>query len=388
MRFFHLSDLHIGKQLSGYNLRESQEQVLSQIVFYAEKEQPDAILISGDIYDKSVPSGEAHTIFDSFLNQIAGLKPAIPVLIIAGNHDSPERLRFASGFLKRHQIHISVMPPQTEEEHLERITLTDEWGPVTFYLFPFLKPGYVRQLLPEAAAAGYDSAFRGVLGRETVEARERNVILAHQFFIRGSQTPDTCDSELLSLTVGGIDQIDAGCLEPFEYAALGHLHGPQQVGKPTVRYCGSPLKYSVSEATHSKSITLVTLGEKGSEVLIEQLPLQTDKDVRSIRGQLSDIIAAAGSGICHDYVSITLTDEEEASDFRERLDEVYDHILEIRMDNTRTRSHLEEESGSFEFIDPFTAFSHFYEAVSHQPLTDGQELLIKQIVDEVRGEDA
>lgn len=386
MRFFHLSDLHIGKQLNGYNLRESQEQVLSQIVFYAEKEHPDAILISGDIYDKSIPSGEAHTILDGFLSRLAKIKPEIPVMMIAGNHDSPERLKFASEFLKAHQIYISVMPPQRENEFLEKITLADQWGAVNFYLFPFLKPGYVRQLLPEQAAAGYDSAFRAVLARETVETTERNVVLAHQFFVGGSH-PETCDSEQPSLAVGGIDQVGAEVFESFEYAALGHLHGPQHIGRDSVRYCGSPLKYSVSEEKHKKAVILVTLEEKGREVKIEALPLDVNPDVRRIKGSLKEVLEGATKENCHDYVSITLTDEEERSDFREQLNEVFDHILEVRIDNERTRKHLAEETGQMEFADPLEAFYCFYEAVCHQPMTKEQEKLMKQIVEEAKEEE-
>ena len=391
MRFFHISDLHIGKQLNGYNLRESQDKVLSQIAFYAEKERPDAILICGDIYDKSVPSGEAHTVFDAFLNRLAKLRPSVPVMIIAGNHDSPERLRYASALLEKHKIYISVLPPGSEAEHLKKVTLKDQWGNVNFYLLPFMKPGYVRSILPKEAEEGYTSAFAGVVKREEVDKRERNVILAHQFFVKGNEQPKTCESEQPVLTVGGIDQVDVKALLDFDYAALGHLHGAQRVGDEAVRYSGSPLKYSVSEEHHQKSVTVVTLLEKGKAPAVEFLPLTSSLEVRKERGSLQDILDRATEDNRHDYVSITLTDEEEMPDFRILLEERYDHILDIKIDNQRTRKRLSEdfESVECEHLSPVQAFSRFYEAVRHTAMTGEQEQFIKQIMAdlEIAGEE-
>lgn len=392
MRFFHLSDLHIGRQLNGYSLRDNQEAVLFQIVEYAKKERPDAILICGDIYDKSVPSGEAVTVFDRFLNDLSDLEPEIPVLIIAGNHDSPERLSYASAFLEKHRIFLSAMPPREQDEHLKKVRLSDEFGEVDFYLLPFMKPGYVRPLIGDSAA-GYESAFQAVLAREAIDGSRRNVLLAHQFFTAGGSGPELSDSEQTVLTAGGLDQIGVSVLEPFDYAALGHIHGPQRVGEERFRYCGTPFPYSVSEEHHKKSVTVVTLGKKGEEPLIEKLPLAGLQRVRRVTGTLSEVIAAArtddseAAGKCSDFVSITLTDEEERFDFREQLEEAYDHILEIRIDNERVRNRMAEDTEQLQVLNPYEAFSQFYEAVRHCPMTEEQEQLMKRIVEEAKEEE-
>lgn len=382
MKFFHLSDLHIGKQLNGYSLRENQEAVLSLIISYAKKEKPDAILICGDIYDKSVPSGEAFTIFDTFLSQLAELQPEIPVLIIAGNHDSPERLQYAASFLEKHRIYISAAAPKNEGEYLKKVVLKDSFGEVNFYLFPFIKPGYVRPLFKEGTITSYESAFQAVLKRENIDFTKRNVILAHQFFTARGKQPETCESEMAPLTAGGLDQIDAAVLEGFEYGALGHLHGSQCVLKEEIRYCGTPYKYSASEANHKKSITMVTLEEKGEPVKIERLPLTGVQDVRRVTGSLEEVLQQGQQGINGDFVSIILTDEDERFDFRERLEEVYKRILEIRIDNKRTRMHLSEEAEEISVLNPFDAFCQFYEAVRHCPLTEEQAEFMKKIVEE------
>lgn len=393
MRFFHLSDLHIGKQLNGYSLRENQEMIFSQIISYAETERPDAILICGDIYDKSVPSGEAYTLFDAFLNRLTDLKAEIPVLIIAGNHDSPERLKYAASFLERHRIYISVVPPVSADESLKKVTLSDRWGEVDFYLFPFMKPGYVRPLFAAkedggaSAPADYDGAFRAVLDRELIDGSRRNVILSHQFFVSGQTAPETCDSEQAVITAGGLDAIDVSALAAFDYAALGHIHGPQKVGRETVRYCGSPYKYSVSEEHHKKSVTVVTLEEKGTPARIGTLPLVGISEVRRERGTLKEVLARATEENRHDFVSITLTDEEEAYDFRERLEENYDHILEIKIDNARTREKMAADGEIIRVLSPLDAFKQFYEAVRKSPMTEEQERVMREIVEEAKEEE-
>lgn len=386
MKFFHLSDLHIGKQLNGYSLKESQDAIFGQIIAYTKERKPDAVLICGDIYDKSVPSAEAFTAFDRFLNELSAVSEKTEILIISGNHDSAERLAYASSFLRRHRIHIGALPPGTEEERLLKVTLHDAWGPVHFYLFPFIRPGYVRHLFEDGTVTDYDSAFRAVLSREEIRTEERNVILAHQFFISGGGQPETCDSETAVYTAGGLDQIDVSVLSTFDYAALGHLHGPQKVGEERFRYCGSPGKYSVSEEHHRKSVTVVTLEEKGTPPAIETLPLHMEPEVRKLRGTLEEV-KALSSSCGGDYVSITLTDEQEAFDFREQLEELYIRILEIRMDNERTRKRLTEEIGELEIPDPVTSFSRFFEAVRHCPLTREQEQMMREIVAEAEEEE-
>lgn len=389
MKFFHLSDLHIGKCLNGYSLKENQEEVFRQIVEAARQYRPDAILICGDVYDKSVPAAEAYTVFDHFLSELAGIEPSIPVLIIAGNHDSPERLNYASAFLERHHIYLSVLPPEREEEYLKKIVLTDEYGPVNFYLLPFLKPGYVRGLMAEErAGCTYEEAVSFVLKREKIDREERNVLLSHQFYISGEDRPQVCDSEQPSLTVGGLDEIDIRVLEDFDYAALGHLHGAQRVGRESVRYCGSPYKYSVSEERHEKAVTLVTLGEKGKEPEIQYLPLHGLQDVRRERGTLEEILRRGTEETRHDFVSVTVTDERESFAMREQLEEVYDHLLEFHMDNDRVRKTLEETGEEIPVLRPYEAFCQFYQAVRPGAMSEEEEAVMKKIIEEAKEEDA
>ena len=398
MKLFHLSDLHIGKLLCGYSLKENQERVLSQIVAYAQDEHPDAILICGDIYDKSAPSGEAYVMFDRFLEALSEIRPRIPVLIIAGNHDSPERLSYASAFLEKHSIYLSVFPPIQEDEYLKKITLEDEYGPVDFYLLPFLKPGYLRPLLPEGSAFSYEEAVRFLLSREKIDPGRRNVILSHQFYTAGQSEPETCDSEIAVAMAGGLDRIDISVLDAFDYAALGHLHGSQKVGRMSARYCGTPYKYSVSEERHHKAVTVVELGKKGEEPQLRFLPLSGLQDVRRLRGTLEEVLAAAESavpsltteqpavsGVCHDFVSVTITDEQEPYRIRERLEERYDHLLELRVDNARTRARMAESGTENDPApEPMEAFRQFYETVNHTPLPEEGERVMKRLIREIQ----
>ena len=409
MKLFHLSDLHIGKLLCGYSLRENQEAVLSQIADYAKAEHPDAILICGDIYDKSAPSGEAYVMFDRFLEALSEIRPRIPVLIIAGNHDSPERLSYASSFLERHSIYLSVFPPVSKDEFLKKIELADEYGPVDFYLLPFLKPGYLRPLLPDGSALSYEEAVRFLLSREKIDSGRRNVILSHQFYTAGQSEPETCDSEAAVAMAGGLDKIDVSVLDAFDYAALGHLHGSQRVGRESARYCGTPYKYSVSEERHHKAVTVVELGEKGEEPRLYFLPLSGLQDVRRLRGTLEEVLGAAesaapsasagqpaasggqpsvpsaSSGVCHDFVSVTITDEQEPYRIRERLEERYDHLLELRVDNARTRARLAESGTENDPApEPMEAFRQFYETVNHTPLPEEGERIMKGLVRDIQ----
>lgn len=387
MKFFHLSDLHIGKQLIGRSLKENQEAVLKQIVDYADEFHPDAVLICGDIYDKTVPSGEAYTMFGNFLDALSELRPKITVLIIAGNHDSPERLSYAGSFLEKHRIHLSVFPPKSPEEYLKKVVLQDEYGPVNFYLLPFLKPGYVRQLLIDNPPDGYESAVRAVLERETLDEKERNVILSHQFYTGSGKDPETCESEQAVIMAGGLDRVDASVLSGFDYAALGHIHGSQKVLRDTIRYCGTPYKYSVSEEHHKKSITMVTLNRKEDAPKLEFLPLSGIQDVRRERGSLAEILERGTEEKRHDFVSITLTDDDEPYRIRERLEEVYDHLLELRVDNERTRRILTEQGDIVPVLNPLEAFRQFYKAIRNEEMTAEAEKIMEEIVQEAKEEE-
>lgn len=385
MKFFHISDLHIGRQLNFYDLSEIQKDLLHQIVEHMRVERPDALLISGDIYDKSVPSGEAHKLLNHFLEELSALTPQIPVLVIAGNHDSPDRLQYANAFLEKANIHIAVYPPREEEEHIKKVTLTDAYGPVHFYLLPFTKPALVRQLFAEGVVSSYDDAVREVLAREKIDFSERNVLLSHQFYVSGSKAPQTCESEVAYLNVGGLDAVDVSAIEKFDYAALGHIHGKQQVGSPHIRYSGTPYKYSVSERNHTKAITVVTLREKGAEPELCEIPFQFKQDVRQEKGTLQEVLERANGEKCQDFVSIVLTDEEPQFKAKEKLEEFYEHILEIRVENTRTKEQIFGEVGEHKQLDPLTSFAEFFrQRQGGKEMSEQQYRIMQEIMEQVK----
>lgn len=384
MKLFHISDLHIGKQLHYYNLKDNQIEILTQIVDKAKEYRPDVIMIAGDIYDKSVPSAEAYAIFDRFLIELSQITPSIPVLVIAGNHDSAERLNYASTFLEMHHIYISVLPPQREDEYLKKITLQDEHGEINFYLLPFTKPGYVRHLFKEGVVTSYDSAIRALIEREGIDLGLRNVLVSHQFYIAGEKLPETCESEQAYISVGGVDSVDIAAIKQFDYVALGHLHGSQQIGEKHIRYSGTPLKYSVSEEKHTKSITMVTLGAKGQEIIIDKIPLIARQDIRREQGTLSEIISRAADHNRNDFISITLTDEADLFKPKDQLEEHYNSILEVRVENSRTKAQLENITGEASVLDPLEAFREFYQEMNNEPMNGEEEKLIAEIITMVK----
>ena len=386
MKIFHISDLHIGKQLHYYNMKDDQVAILEQIIHKAKELRPDAIIIAGDIYDKSVPSAESYTIFNQFLNDLSDIKPDIPVLIIAGNHDSAERLDYASAFLEKDNIFISVQPPGKEDEHLNKIVLKDEYGDVNFYLLPFTKPGYVRHLFEDGLVTSYDSAIKALIDRENINYDQRNVLISHQFYVSGDAAPETCDSEQVYITVGGLDSVDIERIKSFDYVALGHLHGSQSIGMSHIRYSGTPLKYSVSEEKHAKTITMVTINEKGSELVIDKLPLYALRDVRSEKGLLSEIISRATDTNRHDYVSITITDEDEIYKPKDQLEEHYDHILEVKVENSRTKAQLENTDFEATVLEPFEAFKQFYQEMQGAPMSSEEESIMIEVINKLQEE--
>lgn len=384
MKFFHLSDLHLGKQLHHYNLKEDQEYILGEVLGYVDQMRPDAILIAGDIYDKSVPSAEAVSMFDDFLTRLSAVEPRMPVMIIAGNHDSAKRLDYASRLLGSQEIYIAAEVPEKEEDHLTRVVLEDEYGKVNFYLLPFMKPGYVRWMTEGELPGSYTEAVSMVLGRENVDPSARNVLVSHQFFTGSGKAPEVCDSEMIS--VGGTDNVDTSAVSMFDYVALGHLHGAQRVGEEHIRYCGTLLKYSVSEAGHRKCLHLVELKEKGEPVEIREIPLHPLRDVRRVRGSLKEIIESADPLQKEDYVSIVLTDEVDPYKPKEQLQQVFSHILEIRVDNERTRKKLDFSEEEIRIENPVAAFRDFYREMHGRELPENETHLIEKIYEEVRGD--
>ena len=385
MKFFHLSDLHIGKQLHRYNLKEDQQVILKEVITYAKELRPDAIVIAGDIYDKSVPSAEAVNVFDEFLTDLSEITPEIPILIISGNHDSPDRLKYASEILKRHHIYLAGKVPERPEEHIEKVTLHDAYGEVNFYLLPFMKPAYVKNIFVDGTPETYSDAVKEIIKREKIDYKDkRNVLVSHQFYVgEKAESPETCDSEVFS--VGGIDNVDIGSVKEFDYVALGHLHGAQCIGKPEIRYCGTLLKYSVSESTQNKSLTVVTLKAKGEKPEIENYPLHPLRDVRKKKGTLDEIIKEAQETEKDDYISITLTDEIDPYKPKEQLERIFSHILEIRVDNQRTRTKLKEMDEELVMKDPFTSFAEFYKEMQGREMNGEEETIMKEIFDKAKG---
>ena len=352
---------------------EDQRVILTQIVDLAEEEKVDAVLLAGDLYDKPVPPAEAVTLLDRFLTRLSG--GGIPVFAISGNHDSPERLAFATRLLAGEGIHLTAQYQGPQPPFL----LQDEYGDVAIYALPYLKPALVRHWNPEADIASYEEAVSYALGQWAVDKTQRNVLLAHQFVTGGV----TCESEERS--VGGVDQIPAPLFAAFDYVALGHLHGPQSVGRPTLRYSGSPLKYSFSECGHEKSVTLVTLKEKG-QVEIQTLPLTPCRDLREIRGTYEEVTAKSfyqGTNR-EDYLHVILTDEEDVPEVMGKLRTIYPNLMKLSYDNRRTQG-VAEVTGAErpEEKTPLELFQDFYQLQNNQPMAPQQEALVRQLMETI-----
>lgn len=376
MKLIHLSDLHIGKRVNEVSMIEEQTHILLQILRIIDDVKADAVLIAGDVYDKSVPSAEAVTLFDDFLYRLS--KRKLPVLIISGNHDSPERLAFCSRLLEQGQIHISPVYDGTTRS----VTLQDQYGPVTFWLLPFLKPAHVRRFFPEAAIESYTDACRQAVAAMDIDPSQRNVLLTHQF-VTGAAT---CESEEIS--VGGSDNVDASVFDPFDYVALGHIHGPQNIGSPRIRYCGTPLKYSFSEADHHKSVTLVELGEKG-QLKLELYSLTPLHDLRQLRGTFAQLTDKdfCQSTVTDDYLHLILTDEEDIPEAVGRLRMIYPNLMKLTYDNTRTRTNqIIDGTAEVGQKTPLELFEALYEMQNNQPMTPEQREFTRELIDTIQEE--
>lgn len=360
MKLFHLSDLHIGKRVNEVSMLEDQAYILARILSLIDEERPDALLIAGDVYDKSIPPAEAVSLFDDFLYSVS--RRNVPVLLISGNHDSPERLAFGRRMMEGAGVYISpVYAGETTP-----VTLHDAHGDVHFWLLPFLKPAHVRRFEPEAEIESYTDAVRVAIDRMNVDFSARNVLLTHQF-VTGAAT---CESEELS--VGGTDNVDVSAFDGFDYVALGHLHGPQNVGGSRVRYCGTPLKYSFSEEKQEKSVTVVHLGEKGT-LHLEALALRPLHDMRRIRGSFAQLTAQGTAQTTQDYLHIVLTDEEDVPEAMGRLRQIYPQIMKLSYDNTRTRSdQIVEGAQDVQRKSPLALFEELYEQMNNRPMSEAQ----------------
>lgn len=373
MKFLHLSDLHIGKRVNEVSMLDDQAYILDQILCIADVERPDAVLIAGDIYDRSIPSNEAVTLFDDFLVKLA--KRHLPVLMISGNHDSPERLSFGGRLLDASGIYISPV----YHGNIQPITLTDSYGPVHFWLLPFIRPAHVRRFFPDEAIESYTDACRTAISHMSIDPAERNVLITHQF----ATGAVTCESEELS--VGGTDNVDASIFDVFDYVALGHIHGPQNIGSNRIRYCGTPLKYSFSESDHHKSVTVVTINEKGT-LHIQLQPLLPRRDLRQIRGSfaaLTNKSSYKGTAL-DDYLHIILTDEEDVPEAIGKLRLIYPNIMKLSYDNTRTRTdRVIDAAADVQRKAPLELFEELYEMQNNQPMSEEQRIFAQDLIESI-----
>lgn len=373
MKLMHLADLHLGKRLHEFSLLEDQRDMWRQICTMIEQEQPDALILAGDIYDKPVPSAEAVQLFDQMLSWLTD--HGCTVLMISGNHDSAERLAFGAHVMSASHIHISPVFRGT----LEPVVLSDEFGEVRFYLLPFVRPAQVRPYYPREKIEDYQNAVRVILEHTPLDPAVRNVMVTHQF-VEGAALYGTEER-----AVGGTDQICAELFEPFDYTALGHLHRSQAVGMKKIRYAGSPLPYSLAEAEHEKSVTMVELLEKGS-LRVNTLPLRPLHAVREIRGTYMEVTARAYYEGTHtdDYLRITLTDEEDIPDAVGRLRSIYPRLLRLDYDNCRTRKNQQITVDTVEQQHtPLDYFASLYERQNNQPMRPEQEAFLKQLIAEI-----
>ena len=374
MKLIHLSDIHLGKRVNEFSMLEDQAHILKKILAVVDEEKPDGVLIAGDVYDKSVPSTEAVQLFDDFLVRLAERK--LPVFIISGNHDSPERLSFANRLIDAAGIHLAPVYNGV----VEPITLSDEYGPVNMYMLPFIKPAHVRGFFPDTEITGYSDAVAAAIGRMNIDKTQRNVLITHQF-VTGAQRSDSEE-----LSVGGTDNIGAEVFCDFDYVALGHIHGPQNMDSGRIRYCGSPLKYSFSEAAQQKSVTVAELKEKGT-LEIHTVPLIPRRDMVELKGSYQQLTLREfyeNTTYQEDYTHITLTDEEDIPDAVAKLRAVYHNLMKLDYDNTRTR-HSAAISGAenVETRSPIDLFAEFYELQNGLPMSAEQTELVASLIEKI-----
>lgn len=382
MKFIHLSDLHLGKRVNEYSMLEEQDYILREILGICDRERPDGVIIAGDVYDKPVPPAEAVRLFDDFLVALA--KRGCKVFVISGNHDSAERIAFGGRLMDQSGIHLSPVYDGT----LAPVTLTDEFGPVDVYLLPFLKPAQIRRFA-DAELGSYTEALRWVIGQLPLDPARRSVLVTHQFVTGAAR------SESEECSVGGSDNVDAEVFAPFDYVALGHLHSPQNCGSERIRYCGTPLKYSFSEARDQKSVTVVELGGKeapsaGAGVTVRTVPLTPRHDLVELRGSYAQLTLKAfyeNTTWQEDYTHLTLTDEEDVPDAIGKLRAVYHRLMKLDYDNTRTRSNaVIDADAETERKSPLELFADFYELQNNQPMSAEQERYLRGLIEKIREE--
>jgi len=376
MKFVHLSDLHLGKRVNGYSMIEDQKYILLKILNVIDEQKAEAVLIAGDVYDKPVPPTEAVQLFDDFLFRL--VERNLQILVISGNHDSPERIAFGSRFMDKSGVHMS----QVYNGKNDLVELKDKYGKVNFYMLPFVKPSNVRRFFEDEEINTYTDAVRVAVSHMNVNKKARNVIITHQF-VTGAQR-----SESETIAVGGTDNVDSYVFDDFDYVALGHIHGPQNVGKNTVRYCGTPLKYSFSEISHKKSVTVVEMKEKGN-VKVSTVELTPKLDMREIKGTYEELTFKKNyeNTNTEDYLHIILTDEEDVADAVAKLRCVYPNLMKLDYDNTRTRNSFAlTQAEETEKKSDTELLSEFFEKQNGKPLSDEQLEYAANLFEQIKEE--
>ncbi len=375
MKLIHLSDLHLGKRVNDFPMLEDQAYILDRILEIIDAEQPEAVLIAGDVYDKTIPSSEAVALLDDFLVKLADR--SLAVLLISGNHDSPERLAFANRLMEGRGVYIAPV----YHGEVTPVTLEDVHGLVDFWLLPFLKPVHLRRFFPEEGVESYTDAMACAIRHMPLDPARRNVLVTHQF-VTGAER---CESEEVS--VGGADNVDASVFAPFDYVALGHLHGPQSIGEERVRYCGTPLKYSFSEVRHQKSVTVIELEEKGT-LNLRAVPLTPKRDMVELRGGFAQISSPAFyEQVDRDaYVRVILTDENDIYGAMGQLRSIYPNLMWLDYDNLRTRSGTAELEEADVKRNPLELFEEFYQQQNHQPMLEEQRGYLAELLEAIQEE--
>ena len=377
MKFIHLSDLHLGKRVNEFSMLEDQEYILTKIINIIDDQKPDGVIISGDVYDKSVPSAEAVELFDDFLVKLSNRN--LKVFVISGNHDSAERIAFGGRLMDKSGIYMSPV----YDGKIEPITVSDNFGDVNIYMLPFVKPANVRRFYPESEISSYTDAIKTIIDDMSIDESKRNILITHQFVTGASRT----ESE--DISVGGTDNVDASVFEKFDYVALGHIHRSQKCTSDYIRYSGSPLKYSFSEANDKKEVVILDIKDKGS-IELSFVPLVPKRDMVEIKGKYDELTLKSfyeNTSYIEDYMHITLTDEDDIPDVLTKLRVIYKNIMKLDYDNQRTRHSVEiNGADNVERKSPFEHFGEFYEMQNGQALSEEQSEFMTEIIEQIWGD--
>lgn len=373
MKIMHLSDLHIGKKVNEYSMLQDQIYILKEILQIIDNEKVETVIIAGDVYDRSLPPNEALGLFDEFLYQLSGRN--VNVFVISGNHDSPERISYGGRMMTENKIFLSPV----YDGNVKPITLNDDYGEVNFYLLPFVRPADIRRYFPDENIENYTDAVKVAIDNMNVDFNERNILVTHQF-VTGAELSESED-----IIVGGTDNVSGEVFDGFDYVALGHIHREQTVGKDNIRYCGTPLKYSFSEAKHIKSVTILDFNDKGN-IEYSKIPLTPFRDMREIRGTYYELTLKSSyeSTNTEDYLHITLTDEEDIPDAIGKLRSIYPNIMKLDYDNLRTRgSGTVDAIENIESKSPFELFADLFKQQNNQDMSEEQEEIMRNLIDKI-----